>query len=48
MAIIKIEKTAYELLRKTLLEKNGDIRKGDLSKAITEAVNDYNQKQKKS
>ena len=41
---VKIELTAYELLRKTLLEKNRDIRKGDLLKAFTEAVNDYSQK----
>ena len=39
-----MELSAYKSLRKTLLKKNGDIRKGDLLKALTEAVNDYNQK----
>jgi len=38
---IKVDLFIYEELRKSLIKKNNDIRKGDLKKAVSDALEKY-------
>lgn len=38
---VKVKSIIYEDLRKALIKKNNDIRKGDLQEAVSEAIEKY-------